>query len=45
MGIDAESDFTGTEFWYEKLYEQNFFRTRYRVGAQYVDNKLTSISI
>lgn len=44
IGLDAESDFAQTEFWYEKLYEQNFFRTRYRAGVQYHDNKLTSVS-
>ena len=44
MGIDAESDFAGTEFWYEKLYEQNFMRSRFRMGAQFIDPKLVSVS-
>jgi len=44
IGIDGNSNLLETDMWYEKLYEQNFFRTRYSIGVQYYSNKLTSVS-
>jgi hypothetical protein len=44
MAIDAMSDQSKFEHWFNKDEQENRFRMQYRSGAQYVWNNIMSVS-
>ena len=42
LAIDAMSEFSKSEFWYNKDEQENRYRTQMKIGANYVHNKLMS---
>jgi len=44
MAMDAMSDFSKFEYWFNKDEQENRFRMQYRLGAQYVWTNIMSVS-
>lgn len=44
LGIDSMNQFNGTKMWYNMDEEENRFRTKLVMGAQYVHNKFTAVA-
>lgn len=44
LGIDAMSEFTKFDFWFNKDEEENRYRLRLKTGANYVHNELMSVA-
>lgn len=44
LGLDAANNYNKTEMWYNKDEEENRFRTKLIMGAQYVHNQLMAVT-
>lgn len=44
LGLDAANSYNKTEMWYNKDEEENRFRTKLIMGAQYVHNELMAVT-
>jgi hypothetical protein len=44
LALDATSDFSQAEAWYNKDEQENRFRMQMKMGAQYVFNRLTAVA-
>ncbi len=44
LGIDVLNTFTATDMWFNKDAEENRFRTKFYMGANYVHNKLMAVA-
>lgn len=44
LGLNALSEYAGTDMWFNKDEEENRFRSKFEMGAQYVHNEFSTVA-